>query len=68
MHRQGRGSYFRELKNLQSNINYEGDKPKKGGREEGTSITQLFIMTKTICTWNVRGLGREEKQWGIKDD
>lgn len=41
-------------------------KPKFDERGEGIVILLWLIMMKTIYTWNVRGLGREEKRWGIR--
>lgn len=30
-------------------------------------INQSHMMKTNICIWNVRGLGREKRRWGVKD-
>lgn len=36
------------------------------GEDEGIH-DQVSIMIMTFCTWNVKGLGSEEKRWAVKD-
>lgn len=63
-----RGSYSRELKSLHSGIDYDGrGQTRERRRGEVIVIHRLCIMMRTICTWNVRGSGREEKWWGLQD-
>lgn len=62
-----RGNYSRELKNLQSNINYEGrSRDGETRRGIGGGIKELFLMKKIIISWNIRRLVKEEK-WSVKE-
>lgn len=37
------------------------------GREEKGRSNRCLMMKTIICSWNLKGLGRVEKKWGIRD-
>lgn len=61
-----RGKHSRELKKLDFDINYEGGR-KGRGEKGGDGLNQHPTMMKVICSWNIRGLRKEEKQWGLRE-